>query len=143
MEVAYQFSCENISTRELEELFRATNLGGRVGEKIRRAFVNSWVVCFAWDGASLIGASRALTDGEYHAVIYDVAVHPDYQAQGIGRRLMEQLLERLSVWRVMLVADAEVQGFYRRLGFESYPDVMAWLDRRRLYDAPSEESQVG
>jgi aralkylamine N-acetyltransferase len=135
MEVVYQFSCDNVSTRELEELFRATNLGGRAGEKIRRAFVNSHLVCFARDGATLIGASRALTDGEYHAVIYDVAVHPDYQARGIGRGLIEQLLDRLPVWRVMLVANTEVQGFYRRLGFESYPDVMARLDQRRLYDA--------
>jgi len=26
-------------------------------------------VCFAFDGARLIGASRAVTDGEYHGVM--------------------------------------------------------------------------
>jgi ribosomal protein S18 acetylase RimI-like enzyme len=136
MDVTYQFSCENVATHQLEELFRATNLNGREGAKIHRAFANSSLVCFAWNGMALIGASRALTDGEYHAVIYDVVVHPAYQARGIGRHMMEQLLGRLSVWRVLLVADRGVQGFYSRLGFESYSDVMARLDWRRLHDGP-------
>src|SRR6185312_15419881 len=51
-----------------------TNLGGREGDKVRRAFEKSDVVCFAMDGARLVGAARALTDFEYHATIYDVVV---------------------------------------------------------------------
>ena len=144
MDVTYQFSCENVTTHQLEELFRATNLNGREGEKIRRAFANSSLVCFAWDGTTLVGASRALTDGEYHAVIYDVAVHPAYQARGIGRHMMEQLLGQMSVWRVLLVADRGVQGFYGRFGFESYSDVMARLDRSRLHGgAPDHRNSPG
>jgi ribosomal protein S18 acetylase RimI-like enzyme len=139
MPVTYRFSCQNVSTRELEELFAATELGGRVGKKIRRAFLNSSLVCLAYDRARLIGASRAITDGEYHALIYDVAVLPEYQRHGIGRRMMQELLDRLPVWRVMLVADEDVQGFYRGLGFENYPDVMAKLDWERLYVAPAEK----
>ena len=132
MGVTFQFDCKEVSTHELEELFAAADLKGRAGEKIRRAFVNSSAVCLAYDGSRLIGACRALTDGEYHAVIYDVAVRPEYQARGIGRRLMEELLGRLSVWRVMVVADSNVQGFYQKFGFEPYPDVMARLDWHRL-----------
>jgi aralkylamine N-acetyltransferase len=136
MEITYRFDITGVSTPELEELFKAAKLGGRVGEKIRRAFVNSPLVVFAYDGTRLIGASRAISDGEYHALIYDVAVYPEYQGQGIGRRMMQELLDRLPVWRVMLVADEQVQGFYRTLGFESYPDVMARLDPGRLDDSP-------
>jgi len=138
MDVTYQYNCQHVSTHELEELFAATKLGGRVGDKIRRAFLNSHVVCLAYDGARLIGASRAITDGEYHGLIYDVAVLPEYQARGIGQSMMHQLLKRLPVWRVMLVADEDVQGFYRKAGFDSYPDVMARLDWNRLYDAAGE-----
>jgi ribosomal protein S18 acetylase RimI-like enzyme len=61
-------------------------------------------------------------------VIYDVAVLPDYQRRGIGRSLLGHLLDRLPVWRVMLVADDDVQGFYRKVGFEAYPDVVARLN---------------
>jgi hypothetical protein len=38
------------------------------------------------------------------------------------------------VWRVMLVADENVQGFYRSFGFHAYPDVMARLDEGELHD---------
>jgi aralkylamine N-acetyltransferase len=140
MEITCRFSCDDVSTRELEDLFAAARLGGRVGEKIRRAFVNSTFVCLVYEGARLIGASRAITDGEYHGLIYDVAVLPEYQGQGIGRLMMEELLARLPVWRVMLVAGEQVQGFYRTFGFEVYPDVMARLDRGRLYDDPADAS---
>jgi ribosomal protein S18 acetylase RimI-like enzyme len=132
--VRYQFTCENVTTSQLENLFRKTSLGGRIGEKVRRAFQNSPVVCFAFDGTTLVGASRAITDGEYHGMIYDVAVLPEYQRQGIGHRLVQELLNRLPVWRVMLVADQEVQAFYRQLGFQGYVDVMARLTPERLND---------
>ncbi len=81
-----------------------------------------------------MAAGRALTDGEYHATIYDVVVDPEYQRRGVGSRVMSELLARLPVWRVLLVAGREVQPFYRRLGFESYDNVMARLDRTRLFD---------
>jgi len=132
--VDYRFDCESTSARELEQLFRAVNLGGRAGEKVRRAFVNSSVVCLAYDSGRLVGASRAITDGEYHGFVYDVAVLPDYQRRGIGRRMMQELMSRMPVWRVMLVADRGVQDFYRGLGFELYPDTMASLNAARLYD---------
>jgi len=38
------------------------------------------------------------------------------------------------VWRVLLVADPKVQPFYRRLGFDTYDDVMARCDRSKLFD---------
>ncbi len=46
--------------------------------------------------------ARAITDGEYHAVVYDVAVHPEYQGRGIGKELMSRMLSSLRVWRLML-----------------------------------------
>ena len=134
MQVTYRFDCHDATTEDLEKLFAAVNLGGRVGDKIRRAFVNSSLVCFAYDDNRLIGASRAITDGEYHGFIYDVAVLPEYQKRGIGRRMLDELLARLPVWRVMLVADESVQGFYRGFGFQTYGDVMARLDAERLRD---------
>jgi ribosomal protein S18 acetylase RimI-like enzyme len=81
-----------------------------------------------------IAAGRALSDFEYHATIYDVAVDPDYQHGGIGSRLVRELLSRLPVWRVLLIADADVQPFYQRLGFTPYDDVMAVIDKNRLFD---------
>jgi GNAT superfamily N-acetyltransferase len=74
----------------------------------------------------------AITDGEYHAFIYDVAVLPAYQRHGVGTLILKNLLSRLRVWRVMLVAAIDVQPFYAREGFAPYGDVMAKLDRAQL-----------
>jgi hypothetical protein len=42
----------------------------------------------------------------------------------------------------MLVVDSGVQEFYRKAGFEVYPDVMARLDSSRLYDPKPEARWV-
>ncbi len=134
--IRWQWECDGVDWVEVEALFAATELGGRQGDKLRRAFLASQVVCFVYDDEKLIGVSRALTDGEYHALIYDVAVHPDCQRTGIGTEMMALLLERLRVWRIMLVADNDVQGFYARLGFAPHSQAMARFDWDNLYDSP-------
>lgn len=132
--IRLQDDVEGVDWTAVEELFALTDLGGRKGDKLRRAFLASPVVCFAFDGERLVGCARAITDHEYHAVVYDVAVHPELQGTGVGKRLVQRALERLPVWRVMLIADDGVQGFYRRVGFEPYPGAMAKLDWDALYD---------
>ncbi len=132
--IDYRYTTDNVTADALQDLFRAAELGGRVGNKILRAFKNSPVVCLAFVGDRLVGAARAITDSEYHAVVYDVAVHPEFQGSGVGKELMQRLLAKISVWRVMLVADREVQGFYRHFSFEPYENVMAVLYPKRLCD---------
>jgi ribosomal protein S18 acetylase RimI-like enzyme len=132
--ITLQFDLQGVDWEELEALFEATGMGGRKGDKVRRGFENSQLVCFARDGARLVGSSRAITDWEYHAVIYDVAVLPEYQGRGIGRRIMEALIARLPVWRIMLVTEEENVAFYNKLGFDQVQIVMARFDRDRLYD---------
>lgn len=131
----FQFDVQGVTPQALASLFEAAGLAHRTAEKIHRAYRNSDVVCFCWDDTQLVATGRALTDGEYHATIYDVAVHPDLQRQGIGSRVMRELLERLPVWRVLLVAAREAQPFYVRLGFKPYADVLARLDREKLDSA--------
>ena len=132
--VRFQCNSVGIDWEELVQLFQVANLGGREGDKVRRAFENSTVVCFAMDGPRLVGAARALIDHEYHATVYDVVVHPEYQRRGLGSRLMGEMLALLPVWRVLLVADGDAKRFYQRLGFAPFGDVLALLDRAKLYD---------
>jgi ribosomal protein S18 acetylase RimI-like enzyme len=133
--VRFQCDTSSVDWQELVSLFALAKLGGREGDKVRRAFENSTVVCFAFEEARLVGAARALSDREYHAAIYDVAVHPECQRRGIGTRLMSELMVMLPVWRVLLVADGDAKEFYRRLGFEPFGDVMARFDHAKLFDA--------
>ena len=40
----------------------------------------------------LVGFVRCLSDGAFAALVVDACVHPDYQRQGIGRKLLKRLL---------------------------------------------------
>jgi ribosomal protein S18 acetylase RimI-like enzyme len=134
MRIAYTDEISGIDQDALLELFTRNQMGGRTMEKLYRAFENSYTVCFAFDESQLVGAGRAISDGEYHAGIYDVAVLPEYQGQGVGREIMLSLLGRLNVWRIVLVADGDNQDFYRKLGFEDFQNVMAKFNPQFLYD---------
>ena len=134
--IEIRFGNEGMDWPEVEGLFVLAGLDGRIGAKLRRAFENSQVVCAAYVSSRIVGIGRALTDWEYHAFIYDVAVHPDFQKQGIGRLLMHGILDRVPVWRVMLVASPDVQPFYAKFDFVEHPDVRARLNWDKLSDHP-------
>ena len=88
MTVSMSFSTEGVDWEEAAELVRRAPLGTRDPEKLRRAFENSYLACFAWEGKALVGMGRATSDGEYQAAIYDVVVLPERQGKGTGRRIM-------------------------------------------------------
>lgn len=98
-------------------LFQRAGLGERKPAVAQAVFAGSYACCFAWDGATLIGAARAISDGVNSSVVYDVVVEPTYQGQGVGRQLMHNLLGRLPKRSVMLVSVHGKEGFYRKLGF--------------------------
>lgn len=79
----------------------------------------------AWVGAHdvsgrLVAGARALADGDWAANIYDVVVAPEYRGLGIGRAVMELLLEHPQVKHCarQRLGTADAQEFYRQLGFD-------------------------
>jgi len=136
MQMTFSHQISGVDPDALLQLFTRNQMGGRSRDKLYRAFENSYLVCFAFDGDYLVGAGRAISDGEYHAGIYDVAVLPEYQGQGIGREIMSRLLNGLKVWRIVLVADGDNQDFYRKLGFENFENVMAKFNPQFLTGIP-------
>ncbi|MBL0728863.1 GNAT family N-acetyltransferase [Piscinibacter sp. HJYY11] len=64
--------------------------------------------------------------GAPEAVVEDVAVHPEAQGQGIGRRMMEharELAREAGCYKLALSSNqkrVEAHAFYERLGFERH-----------------------
>jgi ribosomal protein S18 acetylase RimI-like enzyme len=75
----------------LSHLYRIAPLGEKKPEDLRISFGNSRYTCLVFDGATLVGAGRALADGIDCSYICDVAVHPDYQGIGLGKARIERL----------------------------------------------------
>lgn len=68
---------------------------------------------------TLVGLARTLSDGRVVCYLQDVLVHPAAQRTGVGRRLLEQVLDSYAGVRqlVLLTDDDEVQrAFYAACG---------------------------
>jgi GNAT superfamily N-acetyltransferase len=86
---------------------------------LHRALLGSHSVATAWHGEKLVGLGNAISDG--HLVVYypHLAVHPDYQRRGIGRRLVQMLMARYEGFHQhALLADGRATEFYRKCGFQ-------------------------
>ena len=74
----------------------------------------------AWEDETLVGVCRVLSDDASILYVQDILVDPDHQRRGIGRALLERVLERYSHCRqkVLMTDDRpEQKAFYEALGF--------------------------
>ncbi|KAL2904823.1 Serotonin N-acetyltransferase 2 chloroplastic [Bienertia sinuspersici] len=72
-----------------------------------------------------VAFARATGDGVFNAIIWDVVVDPTFQGIGLGKAVMERMLEELlekGITNIALYSEPRVLGFYRPLGFVADPD---------------------
>ena len=92
----------------------------REPETLERAFTGATYVVGAWEDETLVGVCRVLSDNASILYVQDILVDPDHQRRGIGRALLERVLERYSHCRqkVLMTDDRpEQKAFYEALGF--------------------------
>lgn len=75
------------------------------------------------DGERLIAMGRVVGDGGLNFEVVDIAVHPEYQRQGLGRRVMDAVMAFIHETApesayVDLIADHHSPALYRKYGFE-------------------------
>lgn len=100
------------------------------------------VVVVRDDEGDPVAAARVLTDYVYYAQVYDVVVHGGRRGEGLGRTLVEAVVDhpRLGDVSPSLLAREGVTGFYEACGFEDpnpvprpdgEPEALSWLSYRR------------
>ncbi|WP_440895584.1 GNAT family N-acetyltransferase [Amphibacillus sp. Q70] len=76
----------------------------------------------AWKDDELVGFSRAVTDGKFRAYIEDVVVHKEFQCEGIGLKLVSNLLKELShIDVISLFCEEQLIPFYEKNAFKHSP----------------------
>jgi aralkylamine N-acetyltransferase len=86
---------------------------------------NSAVFVGALLDNKLVGMGRALSDLSSDAYIQDLAVLKKFRGQGIGKKIIQKLIEQLKAENVDwigVVAQPGTTWFYEKLGFEQLKD---------------------
>ena len=108
---------------KLQRLFRkhAFWARNRSVNDLRRMLKGSTVVVSLWRGKRLVGFGRASSDGIYRAVLWDIVVAGDLQGRGLGRKVVEALLENPALCDVerLYLMTTNSASFYRLIGFNS------------------------
>ncbi len=125
MAIRVEYNCENVDWNALRETLMLVGMACFDAEKHRRAFEASYVSVFVYHDDSLVGFGRAISDGEYEAAVYDIAVHPDFQGKGLGRLIMQRITEKLSFCNLILFANPGKEGFYEKHQFRRMKTGMA------------------
>jgi ribosomal protein S18 acetylase RimI-like enzyme len=111
--------------REIAGLYRAQGWWQEGDDEspqlIPRLIKGSHCFVVALEGEDVVGMGRAISDGVSDAYIQDLTVRSDCRNRGIGRRILQTLLERLHAdglhW-IGLIAEHGSYGLYRWAGFQ-------------------------
>ena len=115
-----------IDWQALSALYRIAPLGDKKADDLRTVFTHSRFKCFVFDGPRLIGAGRALADGLDCSYLCDIAVMPSHQGTGLGKQIVERLLElSRGHTKILLYAVPGKEAFYKRFGFLRMKTAMA------------------
>ena len=87
-------------------------------ERFRRMIANTNRTVVAWDGSRIVGFARALCDGVSNGYISMVGVSAERRGQGIGRKLVENLIGKDPNITWTLRAGPGSEGFWEKMGFK-------------------------
>lgn len=103
-------------------LRKQAGLSPRSEQGIKIGLGNSLFAVSLYAGDELIGMGRVIGDGGCFLQIVDIAVRPDYQGQGLGKLIMDELINYLKRETpadayVSLIADQPADKLYLKFGF--------------------------
>ena len=115
------------SVAELEYLYEQVGWYNYISTdfNLETILQNSDYCISVWDGKKLVGLIRVLSDNYYVALIQDILVDPEYQRQGIGKKLLSMTLEKFSnMKQIILLTDdtTKTKSFYKSLDMTELQD---------------------
>ena len=60
---------------------------------LKKCLANSDVIVSIWSGYEPVGFGRALSDGIYRGVLWDIVIDQNHQGKGYGKMIVKNLLE--------------------------------------------------
>ena len=118
----------------VDMLTRAYWAVGRPRERTERALHNS-LVFGVYHGDRQIGVARVISDYSIFAYLCDVFIHEDYRAHGLGKWLIQTIMEHpdLKEMRRWVLVTHDAHGLYKQFGFTSIEDPEHWMQLFKLF----------
>jgi ribosomal protein S18 acetylase RimI-like enzyme len=111
---------KKIDINQIRLLRKSIKWQPRSVEKWKEILSKSSFVYTVWDGSRLIGMGRLVEDGTM-CMFYDIVVHKNYQNEGIGKMIVNKLVEQTKGKKycsTALFTDKDKVKFYKKLGFK-------------------------
>lgn len=116
---------DGVDWEELASVVERAPLGRRDPGVLERSFRGSTHAVLIREDDRLVGAGRALSDGELWVVLYDLVLLPELQGRGLGRALVDHLVQASGARNAMLYHARGKDGLYAHLGFRPMRSAMA------------------
>ena len=107
---------------DYRRLRQVTGLSEKTQAAAEAGLPNTWyAVTIRHDGRT-VGMGRVIGDGGTAFQIVDIAVEPEHQGKGLGKRIVGALVDHLRANApasayVSLIADGDAQHLYAKYGF--------------------------
>ena len=129
MKITIKNNSRDIDWVRVASLYEGVGWGKREPGKLKKAFDSSTILSFILSDNIVIGIGRALTDHEFYATIFDVIVAPEFQGNGIGRMIVEDLLKPLQGLRfIHLTSTPGKEEFYKKFDFRKQKTAMVIME---------------
>ncbi len=87
---------------------------------LRKCLANSDVIISIWSGNEPVGFGRALSDGIYRGVLWDVVIDQNHQGKGYGKMIVKNLLEskKIKYTKKIYLMTTSKKLFYSQIDFK-------------------------
>ena len=87
---------------------------------LKKCLANSDVVVSLWLGSEIVGFGRALTDGIYRGVLWDIVIDKNHQGKGFGKLIVNNLLSsnKIKNTKKLYLMTTNKKLFYSQFDFE-------------------------
>jgi N-acetylglutamate synthase-like GNAT family acetyltransferase len=121
--------CNTISEKDYNGLRKSVGWREISAKRAQTGLGNTAFQIVAEDDNIPVGMARVISDGGYIMYIADVVVHPEYQGYGIGKTMLNKIMEYIhgsmedgETVFVCLMAAKGRESFYKQFGFKERPD---------------------
>ena len=92
----------------------------RTSNDLRKCLANSDVIISIWSDGEIVGFGRALSDGVYRGVLWDIIIDENHQGNGYGKLIVKSLLnsKKIKNTKKIYLMTTNKKLFYSQIDFK-------------------------